>query len=71
MKTTFTGLGTSLFGFMSFIREMNAIRTLIHRSYFLASTLANFYSELEILINFFIIGNGFPAALLIFVLYGF
>ena len=41
---------------------MNAIRTLIHRSYSLSSTFANFDFEMRTLKKNFI-GNGFPGRL--------
>ena len=62
IQETFTGLGTSFFSFIPFIRKMNAIRTLIHRSYSLSSTFANFDSEMMTLKKNFI-GNGFPGRL--------
>ena len=56
------GLGTSFFTFIPFIHKMNPIGTLIHRSYSLSSTFANFHSKMTTLKKISI-GNGFPGRL--------
>ena len=58
-KPTFTNLGTSFFSFVPNSYKTNAIKTLIHRAYYLSSTWALFHSELEKLKKHFYT-NGYP-----------
>jgi hypothetical protein len=58
-KKTFSGLGISFFSYAPLKYKVNAIKTLLHRAYYLSSSFLNFSNEIEFLRNFFI-ENGFP-----------
>ena len=62
-KPTFSGQGISFFSFTPFLFKLNAIKTLIFRSYTICSSYHAMHSEFDFLRNFFI-SNGFPSNLI-------
>ena len=62
-KPTFSGQGISFFSFAPFLFKLNAIKTLIFRSYTICSSYHAMHSEFDFLRNFFI-SNGFPSNLI-------
>lgn len=64
-KTSFTGLGISLFSFTPQRYKMNAISTLINRAYNICSSHTILSKELSYLQRFFFQSNGFPIKVII------
>ena len=58
-KTTFTGLSINFFSFCPIIYKINALKTLLFRSYSICSNLMNFHKEIEFLHDLFV-KNQFP-----------
>ena len=58
-KKTFTGLGLSFFSHCPLKFKINAIQTLIHRTYHICNSYINIHNDLVFLRNFFN-NNGFP-----------
>ena len=61
-KPTFSGLGTSFFNFFSFMFKLNAIKSLVFRSYSICSDYFLLQCEFQFLNNYFV-SNGFPSGL--------
>jgi len=62
-KPTFSGLGLSYFSFCSFKFKLNAIKTLLYRSYHICHNYLSMHEEFNFLRNFFH-SNGFPSKLI-------
>ena len=61
-KPTFSGLGTSFFSFIPFLFKLNAIKSLVFRSYSICSDYFLLHCEFQFLNNYFV-SNGFPSGL--------
>ena len=62
-KSTFTNLSINFFSFCPLIYKINALKTLIHRSYKICSDYDSLHSELQFLKELFL-KNGFPLSLI-------
>ena len=62
-KKTFTGLSSNFFSCEPMIYKINAIKTLIYRSYHICSSYINFHTENNFLIDFFY-NNSYPKQLI-------
>lgn len=61
-KESFTGLGTSMFSYCSYIFKINSIKTLIFRSYKICSDYFSFHDELNFLLKYFR-NNGYTSSM--------
>jgi hypothetical protein len=61
-KKTFTGLGMSFFSYCPLQFKINAIQTLVHRTFNICSNFKNIHNEFNFLTDFFQ-KNGFPCIL--------
>lgn len=61
-KPTFTGLGTNFFSYIPTLFKINAMKTLLHRAYEIASDFGSLHNEFEYLKTFFK-NNGYPEKL--------
>ena len=66
-KPTFSGQGISFFSFTPFLFKLNAIKTLVFRSYSICSNYHDMHKEFKFLKDFFV-SNGFPANLILSVI---
>ena len=66
-KPTFSGQGISFFSFTPFLFKLNAIKTLVFRSYSICSNYHDMHKEFNFLKDFFV-SNGFPANLILSVI---
>ena len=62
-KPTFSGQGTSYFSFCSFLFQLNAIKTLIHRANRISSNYFKINEQFDFLLKYFR-NNGYPSFLI-------